>query len=165
MLRYILYTDGSVYPNPGNGGYGSVLLRSDGTEVGRYTRRYRLTTNNRMEILAALEVIESLTEKSNVMVYSDSQYFVNSLTKWLDGWNARGVLNEKVNGDLWERFNVMNRFHKVDARWVRGHNGDRYNELCDRLANEALRLEEVHEDTGYALEAELRRYLKFKKGY
>lgn len=150
--RVRIYTDGACEGNPGPGGIGVVLLSDGSTE--KYSQGYRLTTNNRMELMAAIAGLERTPEGSQVTVYSDSKYLVDAITKgWAEGWRARGYVrkgNRRVpNADLWERLLALIEKGKVDFEWVKGHAGDRYNEEADRLSYAAIGAPDALEDEGY----------------
>ena len=141
-----VYTDGSARGNPdGPGGYGTVLSFIDST--GKEHRRelsggYKKTTNNRMELMAAIVGLEALIKPCNVSLYSDSQYLVNAFNQhWIDSWIVKGWKrgkNEPVkNVDLWKRLLKAMEPHKVTFIWVKGHAGHPENELCDKLATTA----------------------------
>ena len=147
-----IYTDGACLGNPGPGGYGAVLLC--GSQRKELSGGFKLTTNNRMEITAALVALEALREPCRVTLYSDSQYVVNAMSKgWAQRWQANGWKRNKredaVNPDLWERMLELCRRHTVEFRWVRGHSGMKENERCDRLAVAAARGSGLPEDPGY----------------
>ena len=147
-----IYTDGACLGNPGPGGYGAVLLY--GSQRKELSGGFRLTTNNRMEITAALAALEALREPCRVTLYSDSQYLVNAMSKgwaqrWQDNGWKRNRREEAVNPDLWERMLELCRRHTVDFRWVRGHSGMKENERCDRLAVAAARDSVLPDDLGY----------------
>lgn len=152
-----IYTDGSSRGNPGPGGYGTVLLYTDSS--GREHRRelsggFRLTTNNRMEILAAIVGLEALIRPCHVDLYSDSRYLVQAISDgWVEGWIRRGWKrgkNEKVkNVDLWKRLMGAMESHEVVFHWVKGHAGHPENERCDALAVEAALGQDLPEDQGY----------------
>ncbi|MCC6939082.1 MAG: ribonuclease HI [Flavobacteriales bacterium] len=143
-----VYTDGAASGNPGPGGYGAVL------ESGKHRKElwggYRLTTNNRMELLAVIAGLESLKRSgTEVTVVSDSKYVVDSVDKgWVFDWEKKGFAKKK-NPDLWKRFLVAYRKHRVRFQWVRGHNGHPQNELCDRLAVAASQQKELAVDEAY----------------
>jgi ribonuclease HI len=147
-----IYTDGACIGNPGPGGYGVVLLhQGDRQEL---SAGYRLTTNNRMEMMAAIAALEALTNPSVVTLYSDSQYLINAMEKgWAKKWQANGwKRNAKEmakNPDLWERLLKLCQEHKVKFIWVRGHSGNTENEKCDRLAVAASRQPNLLSDEGY----------------
>ncbi len=132
-----LYTDGACRGNPGRGGYGAILV------WGRYEKEISggeaVTTNNRMELRAAIEGLRALKEPCRVTLYSDSKYLVDAFTLgWVTDWERqnfrRGRTSEVKNPDLWEELISLCRTHSVTFVWVKGHNGHEYNERCDRLA-------------------------------
>ncbi|MEM7602233.1 MAG: ribonuclease HI [Verrucomicrobiota bacterium] len=140
MKHVEIYTDGSSRGNPGPGGYGTVV------KFGPHTRElaqgFVETTNNRMEILAAVAGLEILKEPCRVTVYSDSRYLVDAQTKdWVAGWKARNWIKkdkkEVKNVDLWMRLEEAAEGHEIEWQWVKGHAGHEMNELCDKLATEA----------------------------
>ncbi len=148
----VIYTDGACIGNPGPGGYGAVLLQ--GERRREISGGFRLTTNNRMEIMAVVAALEALNKPSQVQVYSDSQYVVNAMSKgWAARWKANGWRRNKremaINPDLWERLLGLCQTHEVEFRWLRGHSGVRENERCDRLAVAASRQANLPSDTGY----------------
>jgi ribonuclease HI len=147
--RITIYTDGAALGNPGPGGYGIVLI--SGKHRKELSRGYRLTTNNRMELLAVIVALESLyIPGSHVTVYTDSRYVADAVEKkWLFGWERNGF-KKKKNPDLWQRFLVAFRKHKVNFVWVKGHADIPENEICDRLAVKAARSSELLEDEGYS---------------
>ena len=133
-----IYTDGACIGNPGPGGYGAVLLH--GGHQKELSGGRRLTTNNRMEILAAIEGLAALDQSCTVTLYSDSQYLVNAMEKkWAERWQKNGWMRTKtdraINPDLWQRLLDLCQSHRVKFRWVKGHAGHPLNERCDRLAN------------------------------
>ena len=130
-----IYTDGSALGNPGAGGYGVVLL--SGPHRKELSQGFRLTTNNRMELMAVCVALEALRfEGSDVTVFSDSKYVVDAVEKgWVFGWERKGFSGKK-NPDLWIRFLRLYRCHKVRFVWVKGHAGHAYNERCDKLATD-----------------------------
>ena len=133
-MKITIYTDGSSQGNPGPGGYGIVMLSSSGHRK-EYSAGYRKTTNNRMELLAVIVALESIKVlNQDVVVYSDSKYVVNAVEKkWVFGWKKSGFKNKK-NPDLWKRFLKVFENHLVSFVWVKGHNNNKENERCDRLA-------------------------------
>lgn len=152
MIRVTIYTDGACLGNPGPGGYGAVLLAGKGRK--ELSGGYRLTTNNRMELMAAIVALEALSEPCQVRLLSDSQYMVDSYTngavfKWqANGWK-RGKRLPAQNVDLWERLLALCQPHKVSMEWVEGHAGNRENEVCDRLSNSAARRKDLPADDAY----------------
>ena len=152
MKHITIYTDGACSNNPGPGGYGVVLLYDSHRK--ELSRGFRKTTNNRMEILAAIAGLEALKEPCQVTLYSDSQYLVNAIEKrWAERWQANGWMRNKkekaVNPDLWERLLELCKIHKVKFEWVRGHAGHDENERCDELATSAVRGPNLDIDEGY----------------
>ncbi len=143
-----MYTDGSALGNPGPGGYGVVLM--SGVHRKELSRGYRLTTNNRMELLAVIVGLEALKFKGcRVRVYSDSRYVVDSVTKgWVYGWLRTGFKGKK-NADLWRRYLAVAKDHTVEFVWVKGHSEIPENERCDRLAVAAAQSGPFLEDEGY----------------
>jgi len=141
-MRVVIYTDGSSRGNPGPGGYGAVLRYTDPVGVlheRELSQGYARTTNNRMELMAAIAALEALKRPCEVEVHSDSQYVVNAFNQhWVDGWQRRGWKNAKKepvkNPDLWKRLIAATRSHDVRWVWVRGHAGAELNERCDQLA-------------------------------
>jgi ribonuclease HI len=139
LKHVVIYTDGACLGNPGPGGYGVVLLH--GKDRKEFSRGFRLTTNNRMEMLACIVGLQELEDTCAVTLYSDSQYVINSMTK---GWAQRWKKNKwKRNGedvpnaDLWEKMLNLCDKHNVKFNWVRGHSGNKENERCDQLARQA----------------------------
>lgn len=143
-----VFTDGSASGNPGPGGYGIVL--KSGNHRKEISRGYRLTTNNRMELLAVIVALESLKiPGSKVTIYTDSRYVADAVEmKWLFDWEKKDF-KKKKNEDLWRRFLSAYRKHMVNFVWVKGHANIPENELCDRLAVEAGKKENLQADEGY----------------
>ena len=152
MRNVTIFTDGSCLGNPGRGGWGCIL-RWEGHEK-ELSGGYNHTTNNRMEIMAAIAGLEALTESCEVTLYTDSQYLRHAVEKkWLAGWQKNGwktaAKKPVKNRDLWERLQVQLDRHKVALEWVRGHNGHAENERCDELARSQSARRDLLEDTGY----------------
>jgi ribonuclease HI len=148
----IVYTDGACIGNPGPGGYAAILLC--GNKRKEIAGGYRLTTNNRMEILAALAALEALKWPCRVRLHSDSRYLVEAVMKgWAQRWRDRGWMrnakDEAANADLWERLLVICEKHEVEFVWVQGHAGHPENERCDRLSVAAAKAEDLPADVGY----------------
>lgn len=143
-----IYTDGAASGNPGPGGYGVVLI--SGRHRLEKSAGYKLTTNNRMELMAVIEGLEALKiPGSKVTIYTDSKYVADSVEKgWVFQWESKGFKNKK-NPDLWIRFLKIYRKHNVKFVWVRGHNNNLENEICDKLAVAAYSKKPLLEDTGY----------------
>ena len=134
------WTDGACRGNPGPGGWG-VLLRFDGHEKQLYGGE-SMTTNNRMELMAAIQALEQLTRPSRVRLVTDSQYVKNGITQWIINWKRRGwrTADKKPvkNEDLWRRLDAAAARHEVEWSWIRGHTGHPENELADQLANRGV---------------------------
>jgi ribonuclease HI len=134
--KVVIFTDGACSGNPGPGGWGAVMIS------GRHEKDIwggeSATTNNRMELMAAIQALEQLKGPSKVELHTDSQYVMKGITEWLRGWKARGWLTADrkpvKNDDLWKRLDEARRRHEVDWRWVKGHNGHALNERADGLA-------------------------------
>ncbi len=146
--KIILYTDGAARGNPGPGGCGTVLI--SGQHRKEISEGYRLTTNNRMELLAVIVGLESLKHHNcDVTVFSDSKYVIDSVEKgWVFGWEKKGF-KKKKNPDLWRRFLVIYPKHNIKFKWVPGHAGIPENERCDQLAVEASHNPNLFIDEGY----------------
>lgn len=143
-----IYTDGAVSGNPGPGGYGVVMLSGDRRK--EISEGFRLTTNNRMELLAVIVALEHLKkEKSYVTIFSDSKYVVDAFEKhWIDGWIKKNFKNVK-NTDLWLRLLKVYKKHHVKFTWVKGHASNVENNRCDELAVAAYKQPGLKHDTGY----------------
>jgi len=144
MKQVIIYTDGACSGNPGKGGWGAVLIFGElRKEISGYEVQ---TTNNRMEMMAAIQALEQLTERCVVDLYSDSSYLVNAFNAgWIDGWQRRGWMTASkkpvLNQDLWQRLLALTRKHQVTFHKVKGHSTDELNNRCDFLATEAIKTE------------------------
>lgn len=147
-----IYTDGGCEPNPGPGGYGAVLLHPK--KRAEVSGGFRKTTNNRMEIFAAIAGLELLKQPCKVTVYSDSKYVVDAMMAgWVAAWKRKGWWRTKTerpeNVDLWQRLDALCQTQQVEFRWVKGHAGNPENERCDQLALAALRRPNLPVDDGY----------------
>lgn len=140
MKHVVIYTDGACRGNPGPGGWGVLL---------RYGRHEKIlsgaetnTTNNRMELMAAINALKTLTEPCKIDLYTDSQYLQKGISEWLSDWKKRGwkTANRKhvKNADLWEQLDTEQSRHQILWHWVKGHSGHPQNELVDSIANEAI---------------------------
>lgn len=152
LKEVIIYTDGACTNNPGPGGYGIVLIH--GEKRREISAGFRRTTNNRMEVLAAIVALETLRIPCRVTIYTDSQYLVNSIEKgWVNGWRAKGWKKADgkpaVNVDLWTRMLPLLEMHKVRFSWVRGHAENAENNLCDVMAVDAAHQKNLPPDEGY----------------
>jgi ribonuclease HI len=132
-MKICIYTDGSSKGNPGPGGYG-IVMKFNGKEK-EFSQGFRLTTNNRMELMAVIVALEQLkTNQYPIEIYSDSKYVIDSITKgWVFGWQKKGFKGKK-NPDLWQRFLQVYSKFSITYHWVKGHNGHPENERCDVLA-------------------------------
>ncbi len=135
-----IYADGACSGNPGVGGY-AAILRSGG-KVKELSGCEKMTTNNRMELLAVISALESLKRPCRVTITTDSNYVVKGMNEWIEGWKKRNWLNSQkkavLNRDLWERLLAASSPHEVEWTWIKGHNGHIENERCDELAREAI---------------------------
>ena len=147
-MSVIIYTDGAAKGNPGNGGFGIVLI--SGKHRKEISEGFRLTTNNRMELLAVIIGLESLkSNKESVTVYSDSKYVVDAVNKkWVFGWEKKNF-NKKKNPDLWIRFLKIFKKHNVIFIWIKGHSENIENERCDYLAVNAAEKSSLKVDSWY----------------
>ena len=148
MAKVTMYTDGGASGNPGPGGYGTLLMY--GEHIKQMSEGFRLTTNNRMELLAVIVGLEALTRDGiEVDVYSDSKYVVDAVEKrWVFGWEKKGY-KDKKNSDLWQRFLRVYRRHQVRFHWVKGHAGNPLNERVDAMAVAAYQTGNLLTDAWY----------------
>jgi ribonuclease HI len=141
MKLVTIHTDGGCEPNPGPGGWAAVL-EMDGIER-ELSGSSPATTNNRMEMQAAIEALRALTEPCQVELFTDSQYLRQGISEWLKGWKARGWKTAEKqpvkNQDLWQQLDAIVAKHKINWRWLKGHAGHPLNERCDQLAGEEIR--------------------------
>jgi ribonuclease HI len=151
-MNITMYTDGSSRGNPGPGGYGVVLMADKHRK--ELSAGYKLTTNNRMELMAVIAGLEALKKPGmKVAVYSDSKYVVDSVEKgWLRKWIHTQFAGGKKNKDLWMRFHRLAQQHEVRFRWVKGHADNPFNNRCDELATAAADGAELLDDDGYLAE-------------
>ncbi|MDB4412292.1 ribonuclease HI [Akkermansiaceae bacterium] len=152
MKSVTVYTDGGARGNPGPGGHGAILL------FGKFQKEvkgaYAHTTNNRMELMAAISALELLSEPCGVTLHSDSKYVVDAMLKgWLTGWKKKGWKKSDkkpvLNKDLWQRLDAAQEKHDMTWKWVKGHAGNPHNERCDELVHEAIDAENLQTDQGY----------------
>lgn len=149
MENIILYTDGSSRGNPGPGGYGAILMW--GKHRKELSQGFRLTTNNRMELLAVIAGLEAIKKNElPVTVYSDSQYIVNAVEKgWLKNWIKTDFAGGKKNKDLWKQYHELAKKLSIKFIWVKGHANNPYNNRCDELATSAADGKSLLVDRGY----------------
>jgi ribonuclease HI len=148
----VIYTDGACTGNPGPGGYGVVLLYNSHRK--ELSGGFRRTTNNRMEMMAAIVGLQTLNQPCEVTLHSDSKYLVDAITQgWAQKWQSNGWKRNKKdrakNPDLWQQLLDLCDFHQVTFRWVKGHAGNPENERCDQLAVAAAQLPDLPVDEGY----------------
>lgn len=140
MNRIEIFTDGACRGNPGKGGWGAII-RSDGKEEAIYGGQNE-TTNNIMELTAAIKALEYLPENSSVVLTTDSKYVMQGITEWIENWKSRGwkTANKKpvLNQGLWQRLDTLTNLHTIKWQWVKGHSGHRENEMADQLANKGM---------------------------
>ena len=140
MNRIEIFTDGACRGNPGKGGWGAII-RSDGKEEAIYGGQNE-TTNNIMELTAAIKALEYLPKNSSVVLTTDSKYVMQGITEWIENWKLRGwkTANKKpvLNQGLWQRLDTLTNLHTIKWQWVKGHSGHRENEMADQLANKGI---------------------------
>ena len=152
MKKITIYTDGSSRGNPGPGGYGTLMIYQGHRK--ELSGGFAKTTNNRMEIYAALAGLEALKEPCQITIISDSKYLVDAMDKgWIHGWKkkgwSRGANKPLKNADLWKRISEATKGHQIAWQWVKGHSGQAENELCDQLATEAADRRNNPADKGF----------------
>ena len=147
-MSITIYTDGSAKGNPGNGGYGIVLI--SGSYRKELSQGFSLTTNNRMELLAVIVALENIKKEGDeIIIYSDSKYVVNAVEKkWVFGWEKKNFAKKK-NPDLWIRLLKIYRKYKVSFIWIKGHADNKENERCDVLAVQAAESQDLQIDQWY----------------
>lgn len=148
----LIYTDGASLGNPGPGGYGVVLIAKGARR--ELSAGFRRTTNNRMELMACIQGLQALKESARVLLFSDSRYVINGITKgWAKRWRRNGWMRTSTepaeNSDLWAKLLDLLEQHEVEFRWVRGHAGTPENERCDELAVRAAKRQNLPADEGY----------------
>jgi ribonuclease HI len=149
LNELIIYTDGSARGNPGNGGYGVVMMW--GEKKKELSAGFRHTTNNRMELMAVIVALQNLTKKNIALtIYTDSQYVVNSIEKkWLNNWIKTDFKGGKKNKDLWLQYHQLSKDFKIKMKWVKGHADNTFNNRCDELATAAADGKNLLVDVGY----------------
>ena len=135
-----IYTDGACSGNPGKGGWGAILLYQDKEKtISGFDPE---TTNNRMELIAVIEALKIIKKNIKIEIYTDSNYVKDGITKWIFSWKKNGWKNSKKqvvkNADLWQELDLLVQKYNVEFFWVKGHNGDKYNEIADELARRAI---------------------------
>ena len=155
--KVTIYTDGACSGNPGLGGYGIILIyktKENKTVTKEFSKGYKHTTNNRMELMAVFEALNMLKKPCEIELYSDSKYVIEAINKgWLDDWvknNWKTSSKKPVkNIDLWEKYLIAKKDHDIEFIWVKGHNENEFNEKCDKMAVLARNSTELEDDTGY----------------
>lgn len=153
--QLIIYTDGAARGNPGRGGYGVVMMFGD--KIKELSAGYRLTTNNRMELMAVIVALQALKKKGlPLTIYTDSQYIVNTITKkWLNTWIKTDFKGGKKNKDLWLQYYALSTDFSITFKWVKGHASNVYNNRCDQLATSAADGNGLLVDNVYEAEVKL----------
>ena len=141
-MKYVIYTDGACSGNPGPGGWGAVILNEEKNET-NMSGKEQSTTNNRMELMAPIMALRKIKKASKIIIYTDSIYLKNGITTWIKNWEKNGwkSANKKPvkNKDLWVALNELSKEQIIDWKWVKAHAGNKYNEIADKLATEAIR--------------------------
>jgi ribonuclease HI len=140
-MKYVIYTDGACSGNPGPGGWGAIILSEEKNET-NISGKEKSTTNNRMELMAPIMALRKIKKSSKIIIYTDSIYLKNGITTWIKNWEKNGwkSANKKPvkNKDLWVKLNKLSKGHVIDWKWVKAHAGNKYNEIADKLATEAI---------------------------
>ena len=141
-MKYVVYTDGACSGNPGPGGWGAVILNEARNEI-NISGKVKSTTNNRMELMAPIMALRKIKKASKIIIYTDSIYLKNGITTWIKKWEKNGWMsaNKKPvkNKDLWVTLNTLSKQQVIDWKWVKAHAGNKYNEIADMLATEAIK--------------------------
>ena len=141
-MEYVIYTDGACSGNPGPGGWGAVILNEEKNDT-NISGKEQSTTNNRMELMAPIMALRKIKKASKIIIYTDSTYLKNGITTWIKNWEKNGwkSTNKKPvkNKDLWVTLNELSKKHVIDWKWVKAHAGNKYNEIADKLATDAIR--------------------------
>jgi len=141
-MKYVIYTDGACSGNPGPGGWGAVILDEEKNEI-NISGKEKATTNNRMELMAPIMALRKIKKFSEIIIYTDSSYLKNGITTWIKNWEKNGWMsaNKKPikNKDLWVTLNKLSEYQNIDWKWIKAHDGNKYNEMADKLATEAIK--------------------------
>jgi ribonuclease HI len=141
-MKYVVYTDGACSGNPGPGGWGAVILDEEKNKTS-ISGKEKTTTNNRMELMAPIMALRKIKKPSEVIIYTDSTYLKNGITIWIKKWEKNGWKSaskkQVKNKDLWVILNELTKEQIIDWKWVKAHAGNKYNEMADSLATEAIR--------------------------
>ena len=140
-MKYVIYTDGACSGNPGPGGWGAIIIDDKENQI-IISGKEKSTTNNRMELTAPIMALKKIKESSKIIIYTDSTYLKNGITIWIENWKKNGWINANrkpvKNKDLWVVLNKLTEKKLINWKWVKAHAGNRYNELADKLATEAI---------------------------
>jgi len=141
-MKYVIYTDGACSGNPGPGGWGAVILNEEKNET-NISGKEQSTTNNRMELMAPIMALKKIKKASKITIYTDSIYLKNGITGWIKNWEKNGWKRADKkpvkNKDLWLTLNKLSKEQVIDWKWVKAHAGNKYNEIADKLATEAIK--------------------------
>ena len=141
-MKYKIYTDGACSGNPGPGGWGAVILEEDKNQK-NISGNEKDTTNNRMELMAPIMALKKISTNSKVVIYTDSKYVKNGITEWIKNWEKNGWKNANKkpvkNKDLWIKLDNLCKDNKIIWKWVKGHSNNKYNNLADELATQAIK--------------------------
>ena len=141
-MKYIIYTDGACSGNPGPGGWGAVIF-DEKDKQNNISGKVKETTNNRMELVAPIMALKKIRSKSDVVIFTDSTYVKNGITEWIKKWEKNNWKNSKKepvkNKDLWIKLNNLCQKNNVVWKWVKGHSNNKYNNLADKLATDAVK--------------------------
>ena len=139
-MKYVIYTDGACSGNPGPGGWGAIILNEENET--NISGKEKSTTNNRMELMAPIMALRKIKKASKIIIYTDSIYLKNGITTWIKNWEKNGWKNANKkpvkNKDLWVTLNELSKEHVINWKWVKAHAGNKYNEIADKLATEAI---------------------------
>jgi ribonuclease HI len=139
--KIIIYTDGACSGNPGVGGWGAILMFKEHEK--KISGGSKEATNNQMEIRAVIEALKTIKKPAEIIIYTDSKYVMDGITKWIFGWKKNGwrTADRKAvkNSELWQELDCEVSKHKIEWRWVKGHSGDKYNDIADELAREGIK--------------------------
>ena len=140
-MKYVIYTDGACSGNPGPGGWGAVILDEEKNET-NISGEEKSTTNNRMELMAPIMALRKIKKSSKIIIYTDSTYLKNGITTWIKNWEINGWIgaNKKPikNKDLWVTLSKLSEEQNIEWKWIKAHAGNKYNEIADKLATEAI---------------------------
>jgi ribonuclease HI len=140
-MKYIIYTDGACSGNPGPGGWGAIIIDEKKNQI-NLSGKEELSTNNRMELMAPIMALKKVKKSSEIVIYTDSTYLKNGITIWIKNWKKNGWKSASKkpvkNKDLWVALNKLTEKKSIDWKWVKAHTGDKFNELADKLATDAI---------------------------